>query len=157
MIFNYLRKENCILDLRSATKEGAIKELARCLSQCGGEVVDRDIFVKEILKRETLGSTGIGFHLAIPHARTKAVNGFVIAVGRSKKGIDFDAVDKEKVHLIFLMGANPRELNQYLRLLAQLSRLIMDKSFRKKIMEAGTPEEVIRGFQGFEDVFNSVK
>jgi fructose-specific phosphotransferase system IIA component len=157
MIFNYLRKEHCILDLKSATKEGAIKEIARCLSQCGEEVVDKDIFVTEILKREKLGSTGIGFHLAIPHARTKAVKGFVIGVGRSKKGIDFDAVDKEKVNLIFVMGANPKELNQYLRMLAQLSRLIMDKSFRKKIMEAGTPAEVIRAFQGFEDVFNSAK
>lgn len=157
MLFSYLREEHCILDLKSATKEGAIKELARCLSECGTEVVDRETFVDDILKREKLGSTGIGFHLAIPHARTKAVNGFVIGVGRSKKGIDFDAVDEEKVNLIFLMGANPKELNRYLRLLAQLSRLIMDKSFRKKVMEAGTPAEVIRVFQSFEDIFNPAK
>jgi len=157
MIFNYLRKEHCILDLKSATKEGAIKEIARCLSQFGEEVADKDIFVADILKREKLGSTGIGFHLAIPHARTKAVKGFVIGVGRSKKGIDFDALDKEKVNLIFLMGANPKDLTQYLRMLAQLSRFIMDKSFRKKIMEAGTPEEVIRAFQRSGDIFNSVK
>ena len=157
MIFKYLKQEHCVLDLKATTKEAAIKEIALCLSMSGKEVTDKDTFVKEILKREKLGSTGIGFHLAIPHARTAAVKNFVIGIGRSKQGVDFDAIDDEKVNLIFLLGANPKELNQYLRMLAQLARLIMDKSFRKKLMNASTTEEIVRVFRSFEDIFNTAR
>lgn len=150
MILRYLKKEHCILDLKAETREAAIEEIARACSRETSGVTDADLFLKDILSREQLGSTGIGFQAAIPHARTTAVNDFVIGIGRSVKGIEFGSVDKEKVHLIFLMGANPEGLNLYLRMLAQVSRFIMDKSFRQKLLNASTSEEIVDIFRSQE-------
>jgi PTS system fructose-specific IIC component len=148
-ISDYLKKEFCIMELASATKHDAIKEIADLL-KASGQVKDAGRFVADILERESLGSTGIGNKIAIPHSRTDAVNGFVIGFGRSANGIDFKALDGDRVNLIFLMGANPGELNLYLRLLAELSRFLMENSFRKALVSATTPEEIIDIFKRFE-------
>jgi PTS system fructose-specific IIC component len=78
------------------------------------------------------------------------VNGFAISFGRSKEGIDFKALDGDRVNLIFLMGANPSELNLYLRLLAELSRLLMENSFRRELLSANTGEEVVDIIKKYE-------
>ena len=88
--------------------------------------------------------------MAIPHSRTDVVDGFAIGFGRSKEGIDFKALDGDKVNLIFLMGANPQELNLYLRLLAELSRLLMENSFRKELLSAQSADEVIATIKKYE-------
>lgn len=148
-ISNYLREECCILDLKARDKEGAVKEIVGQLS-LAGRVVDVDKFVNDVLEREKLGSTGIGHTIAIPHARTAAVKGFVIGFGKSGDGIDFKSIDGAGVNLIFLMGTAPKELNLYLRLLAELSKLLMNVSFREKLMNVGTAEEVIETIKNFE-------
>ncbi|MDD5194983.1 MAG: PTS sugar transporter subunit IIA [Candidatus Omnitrophica bacterium] len=150
-ISDYLRKEYCIMDLKSTTKQGAIKEISDFLS-LSGKVRDKNQFVKDILERESLGSTGIGHKIAIPHSRTAAVESFIIGFGRASGGIDFNALDGDKVNLIFLMGANPGELNLYLRLLAELSRFLMENSFRKALLEAPDAEEIINIFKKFEGI-----
>jgi fructose-specific phosphotransferase system IIA component len=137
------------MDLRTSTKEDAIREIVQAMAN-SGKVKDAGRFTRSILRRESLGSTGIGFGVAIPHARTECVEGFVIGFGRSRTGIDFQSLDGEKVHLIFLMGANPRDLNLYLRLLAELSRLLMNPSFRKELLSAVTCEELINIFKKYE-------
>ena len=96
-------------------KEGAIKEIAESLNSAR-KLVDKDKFIADVLEREELGSTGIGSNVGIPHARTGAVKGFVIGFGKSKEGIEFKSLDGEKVNLVFLMGADPGELNLYLRI-----------------------------------------
>lgn len=137
------------MDLKANKKEEAIREIGSQISLTG-KVKDIDRFIKDILERESLGSTGIGHKVAIPHARTDSTEGFVIGFGRSLKGIDFAALDDEPVNCIFLMGANTAELNLYLRLLAELSKLLMQNAFRRALQEAKTPEEVIATFKKFE-------
>lgn len=88
--------------------------------------------------------------MAIPHARTKAVKSFIIGFGRSTSGIDFNALDKEKVNLVFLMGADPGELNLYLRILAELSKLLMNGAFRETLISANSAAEVIAAVKKFE-------
>lgn len=148
-ISDYFKKEFCIMDLKATNKEQAIREVANCLT-VNGKIKDKEKFIHDILEREGLGSTGIGHKVAIPHSRTDVVNGFAIGFGRSKEGIDFKALDGDKVNLIFLMGANPSELNLYLRLLAELSRLLMENSFRRELMSANTGEEVIDIIKRYE-------
>ncbi|MDP2923184.1 MAG: PTS sugar transporter subunit IIA [Candidatus Omnitrophota bacterium] len=155
-ISDYLKKEFCIMSLKATTKEGAIREIASCLTN-NGKICDKESFINEILKREVLGSTGIGHKVAIPHARTEVVNGFAIGFGRSLGGIDFNALDGEKVNLIFVMGANPQELNLYLRLLAELSKLLMENSFRRELLVVKTAEEVIELIRKFETEGSSKK
>jgi len=149
VVSDYLKEKFCLVDLQATDKEGAIKGLAGVLN-AGGKIIDQETFIKDVLEREELGSTGIGNNVGIPHARTKAVKGFVIAFGRSTSGIEFKALDGEKVNLIFLMGADPGELNLYLRILAELSKLLMNSAFREALMSANSAVEVIAVVKKFE-------
>lgn len=144
-----LKPEVCIMDLKSVKKEDAIRELALTLV-ASGKVNNIEKFIDDILAREKLGSTGIGNRVGIPHSRTDAVEDFVIAFGRSSGGIDFQALDGEKVDFVFLMGANPQELNVYLRRLAELSKLLMENVFRRELGLAKTPQDVIDTIKKFE-------
>lgn len=148
-ISNYLKKDFCIMELQSSKKEETIREIALSLVS-SGKVTDEDKFIADILEREKLGSTGIGNGVAIPHSRTAAVKGIVMAFGRSKAGVEFKALDGAPVNLIFLMGTNPKELNLYLRFLAELSKLLMGASFRKELLAAAGQNEVIETFRKFE-------
>ncbi|NQT28152.1 MAG: PTS sugar transporter subunit IIA [Candidatus Omnitrophica bacterium] len=149
VVSDYLKEKFCLVDLQATDKEGAIKELSEVLS-AGGKIIDQEAFRKDVLEREDLGSTGIGNNVGIPHARTKAVKGFVVAFGRSTSGIEFKALDGEKVNLIFLMGADPGELNLYLRILAELSKLLMNGTFRETLISAKSAAEVIAAVKKFE-------
>lgn len=137
------------MDLKAAGKEAAIRELADLLTS-QGRVNDEEDFIKHVLEREMLGSTGIGNHVAIPHCPTRSVQGVVVAFGRSKQGIDFQSSDGREVNYIFLMGTNPDDLNVYLKLLAALSRLLNDRFFRQDFAAAQTPEELIAVFKKHE-------
>ena len=149
-VSDYLKEDFCIIELKARDKEGAIKEIAEKLS-LSGEIGDREKFIKDVLERESLGSTGIGHNIAIPHARTSAVKGIIIGFGKSDSGIDFNALDEEKVNLIFLMGAGPEELNLYLRVLAELSKLLMNNSFRQALLSANNEKEIIKVIKDFEE------
>lgn len=148
-VSDYLKESFCLMDLKANSREEAIKEIVEQLSQ-GGGIKNKEKFIEDILEREALGSTGIGKGVAIPHSRTETVKGFVIGFGRTREGIDFKSLDGEKVNLIFLMGADPKELNLYLRILAELSKLLMNNSFRQALISASTPKEVIEIIKKFE-------
>lgn len=137
------------MDLKAITKQDAIKEIVAQLA-LSGHVSDVNTFINDILQREKLGSTGIGLKVAIPHARTEAISIFTVGIGISQKGVDFDSLDGEKVNIIFLMGANPSDLNFYLRFLAELSRLFLKSNFRKDILQLKTPQEVINILKNYE-------
>lgn len=155
-ISDYLKKEFCVMDLKASTKEEAIRELASVL-KTSGKIKDLEDFIKRILERERLGSTGIGNRLAIPHSPAESVEGLIVAFGRSLRGIDFQSIDGEEVNFIFLMGTNPSDLNIYLKLLATLSRLLNDRLFIKEFACANTPEEVIELFKKHETGAEVVK
>jgi len=140
-ISKYLKEEFCVMDLKAEDKNSAIAEIAGVLKK-SKELTDAQAFLDDVFKREELSSTGIGDGVAIPHGRTDAVREFIIGFGRSKDGLDFNSLDGKKVHLVFLMGASNKDLNLYLRLLAELSRLIINGKFRQDLMNAQSPKEV---------------
>ncbi|UCG34951.1 MAG: PTS sugar transporter subunit IIA [Candidatus Omnitrophota bacterium] len=148
-VSEYLRGEFYILDLKAQNKDETVREIADSLST-SKKILNTEKFISDVLERESLGSTGIGNSVAIPHARTQAVKGFVIGFGRSRTGVDFNALDGQKVNLVFLMGADPAELNLYLRILAELSKLLMNKSFREALILAQDAVEVINTVKKFE-------
>jgi len=131
------------LELSSIQKVDAIKELIDLLDKAGF-LTDADAFLKSVLEREKVGSTGIGKGIAIPHSRTATVREVVVAVGRSKEGIEFEALDSRPVHLIFLIAAPIESGGLYLKALARLSRLLRYQEFRNELMEAKTAEEIIK-------------
>jgi fructose-specific phosphotransferase system IIA component len=130
------------LELASNNKLDAIKELIDMLN-AGGYLTDADEFLKSVLEREKVGSTGIGKGIAIPHSRAVTVKEVVVAIGRSTAGIEFDALDNRPVHLIFLIAAPIESGGLYLKALARLSRLLRYQEFRNELMEAGTVEEIV--------------
>lgn len=131
------------LELASTQKVDAIKELIALLDKAG-YVTDAEAFLKSVLEREKVGSTGIGKGIAIPHSRTSTVREVVVAVGRSMDGIEFEALDNKPVHLIFLIAAPIESGGLYLKALARLSRLLRYQEFRNELMEAKSVEDVLK-------------
>ena len=146
----YIREELINLDLLSERKEDAIRELARLMESTQG-VIDFDLFLEDVFERERLGTTGIGDGIAIPHARTDAVDQLVIALGRSARGVEFESLDGKKVTLLFLMGTPKGSVSHYLKILAQLTRLLKEGTFRDKLLEARDKEIVVSLFREIED------
>ena len=149
-VASFLKKERMIMNLEAQTKEEAIKEVANLIKDAP-EIIDFESFVKDIFDREALATTAIGSQVAIPHARSDNVKNFVIAFGRSREGIDFNALDNKPVKLIFLMGTPKEEgINDYLKILAHLTRLLQKDTFRESLLKAKSPEEIIEEFEKVE-------
>ena len=108
-----------------------------------GKISDVETYRKGVYAREKESTTGIGEGIAIPHCKSDAVNAPGLAAMVLKDGVDFDALDGEKVHLIFLIAAPNTEDNVHLDVLSRLSVLLMDESFTKALKEAATVEEFI--------------
>jgi fructose-specific phosphotransferase system IIA component len=148
-VSDYLRQDFCLMNLKVQSKEEVIRTIAAPLYSAG-KIKDLNKFVDDVLEREVLGSTGIGHGIALPHARTSSVEGFVIGFGRSIDGIEFKSIDSQKVNLIFLMGSDIKELNLYLRLLAELSKLLMNNAFRRELLAAAASADIINIIKKFE-------
>jgi PTS system nitrogen regulatory IIA component len=146
----YIREELINLDLLSEQKEDATRELAQLMENAEG-MVNFERFLEDVFERERLGTTGIGDGIAIPHARTDAVDKLVIALGRSARGVEFESLDGKKVTLLFLMGTPRGSVSHYLKMLAQLTRLLKGDTFREKLLEAQDTETVVRLFEEIED------
>lgn len=141
LISSFLDRRAIKPKLKAKTKDEVLDELVSLLEKTG-QVTDREEFLRVIKEREELGSTGIGYNIAIPHARSKAIKSLVGAFGISKEGIDFNALDKEPVHLFFMLGAPQNASREYLKALAVISRFLRRKKARQDLMKAETVEEI---------------
>ena len=146
---DHLREDRTNIHMKARTKDEAIKELAELLRDAD-EVTDFDGFVRDVFEREEVASTGIGNRAAAPHARTDAVSRFVIAVGRSEEGIEFDSIDGQPVNVFFLMGTPKSPLGNYLKMLASLMRLLKERGFVDSLVKAKSADEVISYFREAE-------
>jgi fructose-specific phosphotransferase system IIA component len=136
-------EENLVtFQLKSSSKEDVIVELVDLVS-LSTMVKDRDQLLSDVLERENLVTTGVGYGVAFPHAKTSAVKGIVIAFGRSANGIDFDAMDHKSVNLFFLIAAPEDAIGAHLNVMARLSYLMKSEANRKKLMEAVSPGDVL--------------
>ncbi len=151
-ISDYLKKEMIELDLKAENKEETIKELGAVI--CKSKLINNcEGYIKDVFEREELCSTGIGREIALPHARTDNVKGFVIAFGRSVNGVEFQALDQKPVKLVFLMGTpQSEEMKKYLHILAHLNRLLQKEDFRNKLRNAETAPEIIKVFKAVETI-----
>jgi PTS system fructose-specific IIC component len=134
--------EDCILDLNATTKGEAIASLSRRLAETG-RVQDGEAFRRALMAREEQASTGVGLGIAIPHVKIPEIADCVVAVGRSREGIPFDAVDGKPVHLIFAIGASDRQTREFVKLLAQMTHLLKDDRVRAALMDARVPDQFL--------------
>ena len=124
-------------------KEQVIRSMATALLESGK--IDQDQhegIVEAILKREELGSTGIGRGVAVPHTKHPSVNELVGTVAVSEEGVDFDSLDGEKVHLLFLLVSPPDRPGDHLRALENISRQLRDETFCRFLKQSKTPDDV---------------
>ena len=140
-ITELMHQDLMIMDLRATTKEEAIDELIASLAK-GGRLQDEKLFRDMIWKREGEASTGIGGGIAMPHAKTSAVTAPAVVFAKSARGVEFDALDEEPVHLFFMIAAPEGAGNTHLRTLAALSRLLIDAEFIDQLRQTQTPDEV---------------
>jgi len=141
-VSDLLRDDLINLNMAAGDKVKALEELADLISE-KEKISDREKFIKSIMAREGLESTGIGRGVAIPHARTDTVERTVIALGRSREGVDFASLDGKPAHLIFLIVSPERDKSLYIKTLARISRLVRRDEFRRDLLRANSKEEVI--------------
>ncbi|RLA85966.1 MAG: PTS sugar transporter subunit IIA [Deltaproteobacteria bacterium] len=150
-IADILDRDSIIEELNSSEKEGVLRELVSLLAR-RGKIKEEARALEVLFEREKLGSTGIGEGIAIPHGKLPDLERIVCAFGRSKKGVDFEAVDGNPVHLVFLLLAPENSTTEHLKALARLSRLLKDPLFRKKLLEAqdkdGLYQTIVEGDEG---------
>jgi mannitol/fructose-specific phosphotransferase system IIA component (Ntr-type) len=130
------------LQLQSATKDDVLKELVGLLTL---DDKAEQTLVKMLKRRETLGSTGIGQNIAIPHCRALAVNRLRVAFGRKLEGIEFNAIDGKPVHYFFLIVAPPLEVsNQYLPVLGKIAQFAKEPDVPAKLALITAPKEFLK-------------
>ena len=140
-ILDILDKRSILPEISCQTKEGVLRELVRALAQAEKQIHE-DRMIEILLERESLGSTGIGEGVAIPHGKSKDVKKLLASFGRSLPGIDFQSMDGKPAHLFFLLVAPENSAGIHLKALARISRLMKDQTFRKRLMEANSGEEI---------------
>lgn len=129
-------------NMTATTKDEVIEELVDMVS-ASKMIKDRDQLFKDVKERENLVTTGVGYGVAFPHAKTRAVKGIVIAFGRSAEGIEFDAMDHKPVYLFFLIAAPEDAIGAHLNVMARLSFLMKSEANREKLMKATSQGDVL--------------
>ncbi len=142
-IMSFLDPKSIILNLEPKSKKEIIRTLIEVLHK-NKRVEDIEDAFNSVIEREKLGSTGVGSGVAIPHGRTKAVKQLVGALGISPEGVEFESLDGEPVHFIFLILSPLDATGDYLRALSRVSRFFRDRFFREALKNVSSVEEAIK-------------
>ena len=140
-----LDTDQIIIDLKATNRWEAIDELIGRLVDSGKiKPEHRDQIAAVVKKRETSMSTGIGFGIGIPHASTDLIYEVVGAFGRSKNGVNFDALDNQPVKLVMLFLVPQGQFQKHLHTLANIAKLLHNKEFRQALEEAPDAQTMMR-------------
>jgi PTS system fructose-specific IIA component/PTS system nitrogen regulatory IIA component len=140
---NFVKSESIKVDLDASSKEGVIRELVNALISSGMLTAEQEEpIVQAIMKREELGSTGIGRGIAVPHTKHASVSQPVGTVGISRGGVDFQSLDGEKVQLFFLLISPPDRPGDHLRALENISKQLQDDTFCRFLKQSKTANDV---------------
>ncbi|MFA6349789.1 MAG: PTS sugar transporter subunit IIA [Candidatus Omnitrophota bacterium] len=141
---NGLLKEKLInLALKENNKSALLEELVNFIAKAA-DLKNKKSLLKIMEERESLGSTGIGSGIAIPHIKYKGAKKFVLAFARKKEGIDFKALDGEKTYLFFILISPAEQVGSHLKILAEISRLVRDKFIVDQLKNAKDAKEVLK-------------
>src|SRR4051812_6731427 len=140
-----LTPEQIKADLQATNRWEAIDELINRLVDCARiKPEDRDAIIAVVKKRETSMSTGIGFGIGIPHASTDLIYDVIGAFGRSRKGVQFDALDNQPVTLVMLFLVPQGQFQKHLHTLANIAKLLHNKDFRQALENAPDAAAMMR-------------
>ena len=136
-----LRKESIILEMKATSKEGALRELAALAAVECGRFTEEALY-NVLLEREAVGSTGLGNGVALPHGKIEGLENFLLCFGRSRAGLNFDAVDNRPTHLFALLLSPADKAAEYLQALAWVSKILKNSNRRQQLLDSTTKEEL---------------
>ena len=140
---DFVKTSSIRAELASSDKEGVIRELVASLCESGQLASDeQENIIQAIMKREELGSTGIGRGIAVPHTKHPSVQQPVGTVGVSIEGVDFQSLDGEKVQLFFMLISPPDRPSDHLRALENISKQLQDETFCRFLKQSKTPDDI---------------
>ncbi len=145
-VMDILARDAVILDLGVQTKREVLAEMANALAKVEPQI-EADRLLEVLLEREALQSTGIGEGVAIPHGKMVGLDRLVASFARSHEGVDFEAIDGQPTHHFFLLVVPEHSGGQYLKALARISRFFRDPTFRQRLSEVESLEDVIHAIE----------
>jgi fructose PTS system EIIBC or EIIC component len=151
-IQDILQKDAIVINIKATNKIEMLTQMASYLSVVY-DLKDQSTIVKKILDREAEMSTGIGFGIAIPHARIEGVDRVLMVAARSMQGIEFGAIDEQPVHLIFMMISPKSASVPYTHILSSLSRIMSYEEVRQSLLETKTAEAFLSIITRGEDKY----
>lgn len=150
-ICDVLHKEAILADLKARNKKGILEELVAPVADIAQ--VQQEDLVRVLLERERLGSTGIGGGIGIPHGKMKNLENLVLGFGLSRKGVDFESLDGKPAHIFFLLVTPENSTGLHLKLLARISRILKNETFKNRLLEAGDRDEIFGIIMGEDEEF----
>ncbi len=146
---DFIKKENIVF-LDTNDMEETVEILVENAYN-SGIIKEKKMFINAVLEREELVSTGIGLGVALPHAKLLEIEDFFIVIGINKEGIDWDAIDRNPVGIVFLIGGPEKENSQkeYLKIISKFMLLIKNKDRRLMLLNSSSQEEVVNIFEKF--------
>jgi fructose-specific phosphotransferase system IIA component len=148
-LFDYMDQKLIFLDLQAHSKEEAITEIVRRMKE-SRVIQDESYLLEEIFSRESRGGTSLGNGVAIPHARVKFMDKIVIAMARLSTGVSFCPEDRQPVRIVFVLITPQDKLNEYLKVLAGLSKYLKDKKLLKRIFTVDSVQSAWELFESLE-------
>lgn len=144
-ISEILTKKSIRINVEVKTKKDLLLQLLD-LAKESGKISNPDNAAKEIFERERIMSTGVGKGIALPHAKTDAVEDSIGAIALLKKPIDYDSLDGMPVNIAFMLLGKEHNVGYHLRLLSKISRYLNNDNFREKLLNCKTEDEVFEAF-----------
>jgi PTS system nitrogen regulatory IIA component len=139
LLTELLIPDRIVVPLAATDKQGVLAELARHLVNCSGGGFDE--VLAAVLEREAVLSTGVGFGVAIPHARCGGGPNLTVVSGSAGAGVAYDAIDGEPVRLFFMIVGPEESAGLHVKLLSRIARLVRLDAVRRALIEARTPDE----------------
>ena len=150
-ITDYMNTDWICININESDKNKAIIQLFNKILKSNKLSKDSNKILEAIFAREELMSTGVGAGIALPHAKSPICNDFVIAVGVSPDGIEYDAIDDEKVKIICMLIGPEKEPNKHIKFLSLISKVLSREQARKQIISAKNQEEIFQLFCKYEN------
>jgi fructose PTS system EIIBC or EIIC component len=149
LLTELLTVERIKIPLESRTKDDLLRELVGVCVTANG-IDDRDDVLRAVRERESVLSTGIGNGVAIPHGKSAAVPGLLMAAGRASEPVEFDALDGQPVNLFFLLVGPESAAGPHIKALSRISRLVRKEEVRSRLVAARSAEEFLQALQEAE-------
>ncbi len=143
-LFENFSKEHVCMELGAAGRDEALHEMLKMLVKSGRIPKENlDTVLVELVRRETLGTTAIGRSMALPHARMEEISNISIALGMSREGIEFHALDGQPVNAIFLVVGPRSDSDSYIGAMKTVSNMTQSEDFRRFLFRSDSEEEVV--------------